>query len=369
MKNDVNYNLITRYVAGECSEEEAFALESRMKNDSELAKIVEELQNIWDAKNQRPNSWDVESAWKRFNRELARTQKTHQKKPTRSKPILEHKRPGKSWFLRITAVFMVVGLTGLFALLSFDEGEEMDEFITKEVITEKGQRIQIQLDDGSRIQLNADSKITYPEFFESDSRTVHLSGEAYFEVYHDERPFIVHTDGVAIEILGTKFNVQAYEEESIEVVVADGKVGVKLSEILESETNVLERGDMARMDRAGNGTLSVYRDVDIQNHLGWLEHRLTFDDVTMDRVTTQLERWYGVDIEITDPTVVELALSANFENESLQEVLRVIKLALNIEYELEGRQVTFYKSPDRVTSQYLDLFDRVNEIKTLGLGS
>jgi transmembrane sensor len=237
---------------------------------------------------------------------------------------------------------MIIGLTSLFAVFYFGDFNQEEQFVTKEVITQKGQRVQVQLTDGSRIHLNAASKITYPEQFESDNRTIHLTGEAYFDINRDERPFIVYTDEVVVEILGTEFNVQAYEGEDVEVVVADGQVEVKLASNTNGESAILQRGEMARVDRSAESGFILMQGVDLQRHLGWMEYRLIFDDTPMNRVFRQLERWYGVDINYTDPAIAEMTLSANFEDEPLQAVLQVIKLALNLEYEIRGNNVTFY---------------------------
>lgn len=343
MKDPLNYSKIAQYVAGECSEEEARAFESELEKYPDLSKLVKEFQKIWKTKKNRQIFWDVDSAWMHFNGKLGQTGKSsHRDNTVHNKPLHSHYRRKKNLVIRVAAIFMVIALTGLIAVLCFGNFEQNEQIALKEVITEKGQRVQIHLEDGSRIQLNADSKIIYPEYFETAKRTVQLTGEAYFEVNRDNRPFFVYTDGVAIEILGTEFNVKAYGDESVQVVVAEGKVRVLPVNTADQQAVELERGDMARLDRNGIDAITIIHDVDLQHYLGWLEYRLTFKEAKMAQVIMQLERWYGIEIEIADPEIAEMTLSANFVDETVQEVLQVIKLALDLEYDIEGRKVTFY---------------------------
>jgi len=342
MKNSLNYNKIARYVAGEYSEEEASAFESGLDEDPELSKVVKEFQKIWETKKNRRIDWDVDSAWQHFNEELNRARRISHDKTDKNKPLHKPTKYNKSWIYRSAAVFMVIVLTGLFAVLYLGDLEQEELVTSREVITEKGQRVQVQLDDGSRIHLNSDSKIIYPVQFESDIRSVQLSGEAYFDVFRDNKPFLVRTDGVTIEILGTEFNVRAYGEESIQVVVAEGKVRVLPTGKSDMKAADLERGDMAKLNRSGDEEFSVLHDVDLHYHLGWLEYRLTFDEANMAQVVRQLERWYGIEIWLSDPVIADMTLTANFEDEPVHEVLRVIKLALNLEYKIQGREITFY---------------------------
>jgi transmembrane sensor len=343
MHNKNRFIQIARYITGECSEIEKKDFEKRMELDPDLKNEVLDLQAIWNAKKKHKIDWDVDSAWKRFNQEIRRkenirsgTSKINQKNNL--------SRSGLNWGLRIAAIFTIIGFVSVFMYLNFEESSDFEQIGLSEATTERGQRIQMQLDDGTKVYLNSASKIKYPEVFGQDSRFVELTGEAYFDVNSDERPFFVYTGDVTIEILGTEFNVKAYSEENIEVVVTEGLVGVKLSNSVDAEQVVLSRGNMAQLELQHKNELSIHQQVDLDTHLGWMDYRMFFEKQTMNQISRELERWYGVDIEFSDPEINELTVSANFEDESLQEVLRVLSLALNFEYEISGRSVLIYKS-------------------------
>lgn len=340
MENDLNYELIARYIAGECNEEESAEIESRLKKNPEQERLIKELQKIWYTKSVRPRSWDVEATWKRLSREMEQVDEIRRQNKAPARQNLTTQRFPKTLLFRVAAIFMVVGLISLFGVLWFGDIQEKELLLMKEVITEKGQRAEVRLDDGSRVSLNADSKIEYLREFEGDNRTVDLTGEAYFEIVRDGRPFFVYADEAVIEILGTEFNVQAYQEEKeIQVVVADGEVSVRSSLAPGEEPAVLEQGEMASLTRDGNAILSISHDVELQRHLGWLDNRIFFDETALEHVIRKLERLYGIDIRLTDSSLAKLKLTATFEDESIHEVLRVIEIALELEYEFHGRTV------------------------------
>lgn len=355
MEDRINYKKIARYLAGECTHTEARKIEKRMENDPDYAGMVQEFQKIWGTKKSRARAWDIEGVWERINREMEEKSGEFQRSRSaeirsitnRPDPIKTQSTPqssGMYWVARIAAILMVVALTSLFTVLYMNTPVAEDDNSMKEVVMEHGQRATIHLDDGSRVRLNSGSTLRHPEEFNTNERSIHLSGEAYFEIAHNGRPFFVHTDEAVVEVLGTEFNVQAYEEENIEVVVADGKVAVRSENHSSDEVVNLVRGDMASLRRGEDGIVSVTRGVDVARHLGWLEYRLNFDNTPMNEVTHKLERWYGVNIEFNDPSLAELKFSATFEDESIHEVLRVIEIALDLNHEIEGRSITFFRN-------------------------
>lgn len=347
MDSKDRYIRTTRYVTGECSEKEKKAFEREMERNPELKDEVMQLKAIWDTKNKKGVNWDVDAAWKRFDQEAGRLEGN-----TAGKPVMRQMERSKrtrrnsrlNWLIRIAAVLILAGVTSVFILIQSGENTEDAELSMNEVSTESGQRIQIHLQDGTKIHLNSESRIVYPKVFDEETRYVQLNGEAYFDVEPDERPFHVYTEDLTVEILGTEFNVKAHVEEVPEVVVAEGKVGIRLRGSAEHEQAILTRGDMVRLNEDADDGLAIYHDVDLASHLGWLSYRLLFDNQSMGTVTRQLERWYGVEIRFDDPVIKDIPVSAQFENESIHEVLRVITLALDLNHEITGRQITLFRN-------------------------
>jgi transmembrane sensor len=344
MNKNNRFIQIARYITGECSEIEKVEFEKRMEQDPDLKNEVHGLQAVWNTKKKHNIDWDVDSAWKRFNQEINRKENIHSNSGRYNRKKNNLRLSGLNWVFRVAAIFTIIGFVSVFMYLSIDESSGLEQIGLSEATTERGQRIQMQLDDGTKVYLNSASRIKYPEVFDQDSRFVELTGEAYFDVNSDERPFFVYAGDVTIEIIGTEFNVRAYSDENIEVVVADGLVGVKLNNSDETEQVVLSRGNMAQLVPQQRNELSIYQQVDMDTHLGWMAYRMTFENHIMSQISRELERWYGVDIEFSEPEINELRVSATFEDESLQEVLRVLSLALNLEYEISGRSVLMYKN-------------------------
>lgn len=338
------YIRIARYISGECTKAEKVAFEREMKNDPELMDEVEELKNVWGAKKINDQEWDVDTAWKRFNTEVRRKESHSGKAAILRKDQIHQKNTRLKWMMRMVAVIVLAGFTTLFVMMSIGDPSAGESITMNEVATESGQRIQIHLQDGTKIHLNAESKISYPKIFDEDSRYVHLSGEAYFEVESDERPFHVFTDDITVEILGTQFNVKSYEEEIPEVVVTSGKVGVRLTDAADDYLKVLAKGDMASMNVDGEKSLILSHDVDIEKHVGWLDYRLSFENKSMASVGRQLERWYGVSITFDDPLIERMTVNASFEDASIHEVLRVLTLALDLNHEISGSNITLFRN-------------------------
>ncbi|MEX2639677.1 MAG: FecR domain-containing protein [Balneolales bacterium] len=305
--------------------------------------MMQTFQRIWNNQSKRTHPWDAEKAWQRLSREMDKDTKIKKGLPSLKGGSRRSHRPFLNVFMRVAATLLVAGFITVYFFQADEEANAPETEVMEEVVTDRGQRATVQLDDGSRIRLGVDSQLSYPKAFETEERTVHLTGEAYFEIVHDNRPFLVLTDDAEIQILGTEFNVQAYNQERVQVVVADGKVGVRSRISGEVDDAVLERGDMAQLYREGNGEFEISHDVDLKRHLGWLDHRLEFNDVPLEEVARKLERWYRIDIQVSDPDYNDLRFTATFDDEPITEVLSAIKYSLQLEHEFQGRLVTLYR--------------------------
>ncbi len=351
MEKNINYNLLARYVAGECSSREEAIIESWIEDDPDFNSCVEDVQKIWDTKMQQVQSWNVDANWASLNKEIIKeaenqlykdfTGNRKNKKRSRNSSL--------AWGLRIAAIFMLVGTFSLSGVIYFSGIFGEQSTVLKEVTTERGERANVQLNDGSVVNLASESQLIYALEFGEDKRSVHLSGAAYFEVASDDgRPFNVFADEVVVQVLGTSFGVKSYQDEDIQVVVTSGEVKVGYDGLASdlSDGVLLGKGDLVHFQRAVQ-ELSVTQNVELNHHLGWLINRMVFDDTTLTEVSRKLERWYGVDITLSDPGLEKLRLSATFEGDSIHEVLRVIQLALEVNYKIKDNQITFFLDASR----------------------
>lgn len=203
--------------------------------------------------------------------------------------------------------------------------ERLAETIERvEVYNPKGLRTTITLPDRSVVTLNADSRIAYPANFAGAERRVTLTGEAFFDVQKDRRkPFVVETASATMTVLGTSFNVRAYENEKyVSASLVEGSLRVDDG----SSRNLLEPGEQIDIDRASRrSTVGGFREDDVT---GWMEGKLTFQSLSFAEIATILERTFNVRIEIADPGLVNRTFTGRFGNgENLGQILEVLKLS------------------------------------------
>lgn len=178
-----------------------------------------------------------------------------------------------------------------------------------------------------------------PGRFASDRREVYLEGEAYFEVAPDpDRPFIIRTEHSITRVLGTQFNLQAYPEKEVRIVVEEGKVafgrretGSRPVELVRNQMGVLSDDKEA----------SVYPVKNMNLYTGWIKGRLIFKDTPMLQVMERLERWYDIECVLADSLLKKRTVTGDFEEESMAEVLNIISLSVGMTYEEEDRRITF----------------------------
>lgn len=160
----------------------------------------------------------------------------------------------------------------------------------------RGKIYPIRLNDGTEVWLNAGSRMSFPNRFEGDTRTVMLEGEAYFKVARDEkRPFIVNTDQVSTHVLGTEFNVKAYPGSESHVTLVKGSVKVEIPNT-QKEVLLYPGEDIACLE---NGTCTV-KQVDTEEYAQWLAGYFYFDNVHLKDILKELGYWYNLTVELEE---------------------------------------------------------------------
>lgn len=188
-----------------------------------------------------------------------------------------------------------------------DRGVTMEEEICRYssiVVPEKGE-YQAILSDGTKVWINSDSKLEFPDRFRENIREVKLTGEAYFEVVADtKRPFYVQVGEAKVQVLGTAFNVSAYrEDQQVEVALLRGKVGLDLP----GNEYVLAPGEIATWNKGDRQ--ATLRKGDVESIVDWKTGRFNFEDMSLDKLTVKLARWYGVQFIFEDETTKEFRFS------------------------------------------------------------
>jgi len=190
----------------------------------------------------------------------------------------------------------------------------------------------VELQDGSRVFLNRESELVYPERFNSRKRKVKLYGEAYFEIATDtDRPFIIEAGDANVEVLGTSFNViTSNANDDVEVYVTTGKV--RLSSSNGKQQLVLEPGFVGTL----NNDVAVKDINEDLNYLAWNTEILTFDGNTLEEVFNDLKEVYALSVEVKDEDILDHRLTTTFDKNSPDTIIRLICTTFNLKYDKTG---------------------------------
>ncbi len=216
-----------------------------------------------------------------------------------------------------------------------------------------GAKTQVILPDGSLVFLNSGSTLWCPTKFNSQSRDVKLSGEAYFEVVKNEKvPLIVSAGQLKVKVYGTQFNVQAFDNEgTIETTLVEGKVSIIPTN--SKKEYKLKPGQTASYSiQKENLQVSKVDDMDV--YIGWKDGKQLFHNERFADILKKLERWYNVDIQITDPSLGDYNLYATFFDENIEQVLDIFSNSIPITVKYVKRN----KQPDGSYSKREIIIDR-----------
>jgi transmembrane sensor len=202
------------------------------------------------------------------------------------------------------------------------------------VATPRGGQYNIILPDGTNVWLNAESSLRFPTVFNGDHRNVELTGEAYFEVAKDKhKPFTITANAVKVEVLGTHFNVNAYNDEStINTVLLEGRVKVS-----SNTTVMLSPGQQAKFNRRLK-TIAV-GDADIEEAVAWKNGYFMFANEDLHKIMRKVSRWYNVDVVYKDD-LADLTFWGNVSRfENVSQVLKTLELTGTVHFKIEGRRI------------------------------
>jgi transmembrane sensor len=238
------------------------------------------------------------------------------------------------WGLRIAAVLILPIL--IFLGTRYFTSVNAGKLAWIEINSPAWTRIQFSLPDGTTGWLNSSSTLRYSSNFIKD-RQVKLDGEAFFDVYKDKHsPFVVTAKEINVRVLGTRFNIASYEnEEDVEVVLEEGSL--LFTETQKNKSYTMVPNDHIRYDKMNK---DVTKDiVQPQKYLSWTEGKLVFRNDPLDVIARRLERWYNIDVDVKINLSDDLRLRATFKDESLEEVLGLLKRSLPVDFRIEDRVV------------------------------
>lgn len=208
----------------------------------------------------------------------------------------------------------------------------VQQYSMQEITSPPGIRSQVVLPDGSKVWLNAESTIQFSVPFHKESRNINLLGEAFFDVTKNaEQPFIVQSGKVKVTVLGTRFNFKAFAlDPTIEVILEEGKIALnRTGKVGENET-ILKPGDRFIYKKKSN--VATIKNENISKYIAWHDGKLIFNNTPIAEVAQMLSRWYGIEVIVTDPGIMNYRFTTTFENESLFQVTELLGLSSPIQF-------------------------------------
>lgn len=330
-ERQIPYELLAKYLSRQCTQAELEEVNRWLNEDAEHPLLQEKLKRQWEAVQVDTSAFVIPDKAAVWNKVQARIRDKVKQVPMYSRSLL----------IRVSSVAAVIALVLGFSLSFLLNGQkeswQASQF-ENVVMAPPGQKTQLVLPDGTLVWLNSGSRLSYNYQYSTQDRVVNLEGEAFFDVKKDTQyPFIVKAGAVDVKVHGTAFNVSAYEdEENIMVALLRGKVSL-LSADSQQLLTYLSPDQIAAVSK--NNLSCQVTLCDAETESSWHHNLLKFDGTPAKEVWKKLERWYGVDIALSNVSPSQ-AYWFTIKTESLTELLEMINKITPIEYKLDGKEVT-----------------------------
>lgn len=333
-------DIIIRVLLNEATQEEVAGLEAWVNESPANRQKFLELQRIWNTLEvERVTSVEtLKKDWQSISNRIDDASKLS--KGSKVIPLI-------ITISKIAAV-LIIGALGYFLpslLLNASSGASTS------ITVPNGSKTEILLPDGSHVLLNAGSTLRYPERFVNDNREVYLEGEAFFNVKSNlDQKFLVRTKELTIKVYGTSFNVMSYNDASTtETALVEGKIGITInSDKNENAKEVLMEPNQLAIWSNSNSSLKqkelvIKKGIDISIYTAWQEGILIIKSEALQDLALKLERRYGVKIVFGDDDVKPIRFTGTLKNETVEQVMNLIKLVSNVDYSIRENVITIGK--------------------------
>lgn len=367
---DQNFeDILLKSLEGMASHEEMELIWRWIEKDPENKKYYENMRDIWMRVSvfQPLEENQIHAFWERFkNKNELSVNIEKEEIITEPKRLLPR-------FIRVAAILIVTLMLGVvLGKFVFNKKEQVQVKDFYVIEAPRGAKSFVTLTDGTKIWLNAGSKISYQRNYNQENRNIFLEGEAFFEVAKNkEIPFLVYSSGIVVKAIGTAFNVKAYPEEGIvETTLVEGSVSIesiaksgkreqtlmqpnqkanfyKVTQQIEIEsreesTAVKEdKGVLPVMLKSKIERIEVNKEVDTELYTSWKDKRWVFEKQKMEDFSVILERLYDVKVVFKDEELKQYRISGSFEEEDLEQVLKAVQLTIPMEYSINHKEVIF----------------------------
>ncbi len=331
-----DWEALARHVTGESSPEESERIDAWLAGHPDQREILATLDNAMSRMaDDLPSDLDIEGA----------LQRVKARRSSLNKPALEiHSgRPAQREALRTrwrvpfpaiaAAALLGVGVLG-YATLRDGAVTQPGISAPRMLATGVGVRDSLRLPDGTRVILGPLSSVTVSNGYGESDRVVDVRGDAWFDVVHDDsRPFTVRAGDATIVDIGTKFMVRNDPGQAVSVSVTEGSVSMRATNDLAPDGVILKAGDNAVLEA---GRVVTHPGAVGEDDLAWMNGKLVFRETAMSEVIASMHRWYGIELRVSDSSLLSRNITATFAGESPDRMLEVLRLVLGANIERRG---------------------------------
>ena len=372
-QEEIFWQLLAKKLAANATEQERNELEQILFRFPEWRMYDDLLSQMWQQENIKPGVLNADAAYVKhlltFKDELVLNESAEIRNNASNNDLYKKKSSAffKKYFYKALASTMVASSVLFYFIFWADENKNAKIALpqTSSISTKNGNRSKITLPDGTQVWLNSGSKIDYSNLaFNTTLREVTLTGEAFFDVTKNpEKPFIVHTSGIAIKVLGTAFNVKSYTaDKTVETSLLRGLVEITRNgdsseqpiflhpneKIIIAKTNGLLPNKLPEIKNANRQMPQIVFKIthldSSQNkeqpiETAWINNRLVFHNESFAALAPKLERWYNVSVVFEDEKTKQLNFYGSFENETLDQAFTALTSAAKFHFRIVNNQV------------------------------
>lgn len=344
--------------SGEATPEDQLELNQHLAafpEDQQLAKHIDEFWAIELPGLNQPTANETAARWENFRKKIADENPAAQ-------PVATGKVRRMVVRLSAAAAIILFAAGGIWLWKTLATTTSLPKNI---VSTKNGSKSKVEMPDGTQVWLNAGSRIEYDGDYGKDNREITLTGEAYFDVVHNEKkPFIIHTGAMNVKVLGTVFNVKAYPGDGItEAALIRGSIEVtfpgrpnerlilkpndKIAVVNETGKSAITQQTASTQEKPEIMLAKVnYQPVDSTIiETAWVKNKLIFRRKAFAELVKDIERWFNVSIQVKDTAILDEKFTGTFSNESITEALAALSMTVPFQYRVnkENNTVVIYK--------------------------
>jgi transmembrane sensor len=341
-------NLIIKVLTNVATKEEVIMLQEWIHRSEFNKKYYFQFRAVWIAAYQvnQPNTINTLGALNVVNQKIDSLQSSSSAQESRWSLSQIFTR-----FSRVAALWMLIFILGATASWFIFRFPDTSQSSGVTFVAPLGSKAITFLPDGSEICLNAGSEIRYYLSDKRQIREVFLSGEAYFEVAKNpDVPFVVYAGALVVKAYGTKFNVKAYSEERVvTATLVEGSISVEVN-TKPSNKIILKPNEQVlyyKSTSESNEKLLVSKGIDPILYTSWINDRLQISGETLDALAVKLSRKYGMTINFEDSSLKDLRFTGIIENETIEQVLEMLKISSSVNYRIRNRNIWLMKKENK----------------------